>query len=87
MALIKERTPNAKVIAVRADVAAESEIKALVDKAVAEYGRLDVMVSIAVIVLDFDPSIRWDNRIFSLSLSSDDWMSSYEHFSDLWISF
>lgn len=46
--LIKERTPNAKVTAIRADVAVEGDIKGLVDKAVEQYGRLDVMVSLAI---------------------------------------
>lgn len=33
-----------KVVATRADVSKEEDIKAAVDKAVAEFGRLDIMV-------------------------------------------
>lgn len=42
--LIKERFPNVKAIAARADVGKEADIKAAVDKAIKEFGRLDVMV-------------------------------------------
>jgi NAD(P)-dependent dehydrogenase (short-subunit alcohol dehydrogenase family) len=33
-----------KAIAVKCDVGSESDVQALVDKAVAEFGRLDIMV-------------------------------------------
>lgn len=44
-ALIKERFPNAKALATKADVGKEADVKAAVEKAVKEFGRLDVMVS------------------------------------------
>jgi NAD(P)-dependent dehydrogenase (short-subunit alcohol dehydrogenase family) len=42
--LISERFPNAKVTVIKVDVGMEADIKAAVDKAVQEFGRLDVMV-------------------------------------------
>lgn len=42
--LIKERFPNVKAIAVKADVGKEADVKNAVDTAVKEFGRLDVMV-------------------------------------------
>lgn len=42
---IAERFPNVKAIATRADVGKEADVKAAVDLAVKEFGRLDVMVS------------------------------------------
>ena len=44
-ALLKETYPNAlEAITVKVDVGKEADIKALVDKAVEKFGRLDVMV-------------------------------------------
>lgn len=43
-ALIKERFPNVKALAVKADVGKEADIRSAVDMAVKEFGRLDVMV-------------------------------------------
>lgn len=43
-ALITERYPNVKALATKADVGKEADIKAAVDLAVNELGRLDVMV-------------------------------------------
>lgn len=42
--LINERYPNIKAMATKADVGKEADVKAAVEKAVAEFGRLDVMV-------------------------------------------
>lgn len=44
-ALIKQRYPNVKALAVKADVGKEADVKNAVDTAVKEFGRLDVMVS------------------------------------------
>jgi NAD(P)-dependent dehydrogenase (short-subunit alcohol dehydrogenase family) len=44
--LIKERYPNVKVLAVKADVGKEADVRNAVDTAVKEFGRLDIMVSI-----------------------------------------
>lgn len=43
--VVRERFPTSEAIAVKCDVSKEAEIKALVDAAVAKFGRLDVMVS------------------------------------------
>lgn len=55
-AKIAQKTPEVKILATRADVGKEEDIKAAVDKAVAEFGRLDIMVRII------------DRYIFFLSL-------------------
>ena len=44
--LIAERFPNVKAIALKTDVSKEADIKVAVDKAVQEFGRLDIMVRI-----------------------------------------
>lgn len=50
--LLKEKYPNApEAITVKVDVGKEQEIKALVDKAVEQFGRLDVMVRWLSLVL------------------------------------
>jgi len=43
-ALIVQRHPNVKAIAIKADVSKEQDVKEAVDRAVKEFGRLDVMV-------------------------------------------
>lgn len=42
--IIAERFPNMKAIATKADVGQEADVKAAVDLAIKEFGRLDVMV-------------------------------------------
>jgi NAD(P)-dependent dehydrogenase (short-subunit alcohol dehydrogenase family) len=42
--IISERYPNVKALATKADVSKEAEVRAAVDLAVQEFGRLDVMV-------------------------------------------
>lgn len=42
--LIGSKSPNVKTVVVKSDVGKEEDVKALVDRAVAEFGRLDVMV-------------------------------------------
>jgi NAD(P)-dependent dehydrogenase (short-subunit alcohol dehydrogenase family) len=44
-ALIKQRYPNVRALAVKADVGKEADVKNAVDTAVKEFGRLDIMVS------------------------------------------
>lgn len=53
-ALITKRFPNVKALAVKADVGKEADVKAAVETAVKELGRLDIMVCIISIVL-----FRW----------------------------
>jgi len=45
-ALIAKRFPNVRALAIKADVGNEADVKAAVDKAVREFGRLDVMVMV-----------------------------------------
>lgn len=42
--LIGKRYPNVRAIAIKGDVSKEEDVKAVVDKAGEEFGRLDVMV-------------------------------------------
>ena len=44
-ALVKERFPTSEAIGLKCDVSKEDEVKALVQGAVDEFGRLDVLVS------------------------------------------
>lgn len=43
-AIIAKRYPNVKVLALKADVGKEADIKSVVDRTVKDFGRLDVMV-------------------------------------------
>jgi NAD(P)-dependent dehydrogenase (short-subunit alcohol dehydrogenase family) len=43
--LIEARYPNARALALEADVGKENDVKGIVDSAVTKFGRLDVMVS------------------------------------------
>jgi NAD(P)-dependent dehydrogenase (short-subunit alcohol dehydrogenase family) len=43
--IIAERFPNVRAIATKADVGKEADVKAAVDLAVREFGRVDVMAS------------------------------------------
>ena len=44
--IVSERSPNIKAIAFQADVSKEAEVKASVDKALEQFGRLDIMVRV-----------------------------------------
>lgn len=44
-AIIAQKVPGAKVLTAKADVGREDDVKAAVDKAVDEFGRLDIMAS------------------------------------------
>ena len=41
---IRQKQPDAKVLAIKADVGQEADVKGAVDTAVKEFGRLDIMV-------------------------------------------
>ena len=42
--IVRQRNPDVKALAVRADVGQEADVKAAVDSAIKEFGRLDIMV-------------------------------------------
>ena len=44
VAIIVERCPSVKAIAIKADVGKESDVKSAVEQAVKAFGRLDIMV-------------------------------------------
>lgn len=56
-ALISKKSPNVKAIAVKADVGKEEDIKAAVDKAVQEFGRLDVIVRATILMSEWDGNL------------------------------
>ncbi|KAB5593249.1 oxidoreductase YxbG [Ceratobasidium theobromae] len=69
--ILKEKYPNApKAITVKVDVSKEAEVKALVDKAVEEFGRLDVMFNNAGIMHpEDDNAITTEERIWDLTMA------------------
>lgn len=42
--IIRQKQPDAKVLAIKVDVGQEADVKGAVDTAVKEFGRLDIMV-------------------------------------------
>ncbi|KAG7449393.1 short-chain dehydrogenase [Guyanagaster necrorhizus] len=68
-ALIATKIPNAKVVTLRTDVGKEEDIKAAVDKAVKEFGRLDVMFNNAGIMHPADDNaLNTEERIWDLTM-------------------
>lgn len=55
--IIRQKLPDAKVLAISADVGREADVKAAVDTAIKEFGRLDVMVLSMVIIFATSLSI------------------------------
>ncbi|MCV2423878.1 SDR family NAD(P)-dependent oxidoreductase, partial [Paucibacter sp. DJ4R-1] len=70
-ALLKEKYPNApKAVTLKADVGKEADIKALVDKAVEEFGRLDVMFNNAGIMHPQDDNaLNTEEKIWDLTMN------------------
>ncbi|KZV69211.1 short-chain dehydrogenase [Peniophora sp. CONT] len=67
--LILSKFPNVKAIATKADVGKEEDIKAAVDKAVSEFGRLDVMFNNAGIMHPADDNaLNTEERIWDLTM-------------------
>ncbi|KAA1466087.1 short-chain dehydrogenase [Dentipellis sp. KUC8613] len=68
-AAIAQKSPNVKVIAAKADVGKEEDIKAVVDRAVKEFGRLDVMFNNAGIMHpEDDNALNTEERIWDLTM-------------------
>ncbi|KAJ7781547.1 hypothetical protein B0H16DRAFT_624052 [Mycena metata] len=69
-ALIAKRFPNVKALATKADVGKEDDIKAAVDLAVKEFGRLDVMFNNAGIMHPADDNaLNTEERIWDLTMT------------------
>ena len=47
---LRKKVPNVKIVSAKADVSKEEDIKNIVDQAVTEFGRLDVMFNNAGIM-------------------------------------
>ncbi|KAI6105471.1 hypothetical protein F5141DRAFT_1216254 [Pisolithus sp. B1] len=70
VALIEERFPQVKALAFRADVGQEADVKAAVDLAVKEFGRLDVMFNNAGIMhSNDDGALNTEERIWDLTMT------------------
>ncbi|KAI0751470.1 short-chain dehydrogenase [Daedaleopsis nitida] len=69
LALVKERFPNIKAAAIKADVGKEADVKAAVDKAVELFGRLDIMFNNAGIMHpEDDNALNTEERIWDLTM-------------------
>ncbi|KAJ7591360.1 hypothetical protein C8J56DRAFT_935315 [Mycena floridula] len=68
-AIITKRFPNINAIAQKADVGKEDDIKAAVDKAVKEFGRLDIMFNNAGIMHPADDTaLNTEEKIWDLTM-------------------
>jgi len=68
-ALINKQFPNVKVIAAKADVSKEADVKAAIDLAVKEFGRLDVVFNNAGIMHPEDDTVlNTEERIWNLTM-------------------
>ncbi|KAF8665569.1 hypothetical protein AX16_000028 [Volvariella volvacea WC 439] len=68
-ASIRKKYPNVKVIAVKTDVGKEADVKATVDRAVQEFGRLDVMFNNAGIMHPADDNaLNTEEKIWDLTM-------------------
>jgi len=67
--IIRQKLPNAKVLAISADVGREADVKAAVDTAIKEFGRLDVMFNNAGIMHPADDhALNTEERIWDLTM-------------------
>ncbi|KAJ7667715.1 hypothetical protein DFH06DRAFT_1322291 [Mycena polygramma] len=71
-AMITKRFPNVKALATKADVGKESDVKAAVDLAVKEFGRLDIMFNNAgecIMHSADDNALNTEERIWDLTMT------------------
>jgi len=67
--LINQRYSNVKAIPFKADVANEADVKAAVDKAIQEFGRLDVMFNNAAILQQEDVgALETEEHVWDLTM-------------------
>jgi len=67
--LIRSRYPNVRALAIKADVANETDVKAAVDVAIKEFGRLDIMFNNAGIMHpDDDNALNTEEKIWDLTM-------------------
>lgn len=68
--LIKKRFPNVSVLAIKADVGKEADVKHAVDAAVKQFGRLDVMFNNAGIMHPADDNaLNTEEKIWDLTMT------------------
>ncbi|KAI0308730.1 short-chain dehydrogenase, partial [Amylostereum chailletii] len=71
-ALVRGKFPNVKIASAKADVGKEADIKAAVEKAVSEFGRLDVMFNNAgtfrIMHPEDDHALNTEERIWDLTM-------------------
>jgi len=67
--IIRQKQPDAKVLAIRADVGQEADVKAAVDTAIKKFGRLDVMFNNAGIMHPADDNaLNTEEKIWDLTM-------------------
>lgn len=67
--IIRQKLPDAKVLAISADVGREADVKAAVDTAIKEFGRLDVMFNNAGIMHPADDNaLNTEEKIWDLTM-------------------
>jgi len=67
--IIRQEQPDAKVLAIKADVGQEADVKGAVDTAVKEFGRLDIMFNNAGIMHPADDhALNTEERIWDLTM-------------------
>ncbi|KAI0269187.1 hypothetical protein BC834DRAFT_865220 [Gloeopeniophorella convolvens] len=67
--IVNQKHPNVKALAFKADVGKEADVKAAVDTAVKEFGRLDVMFNNAGIMHpDDDNALNTEEKIWDLTM-------------------